>query len=71
MAKNASHSHSLDLFAIAHRAMIEEGFVPDLPGAVKQEVQSLVAKPAPRLPDSSVRDLRTLLWSSIDDSKSG
>jgi exoribonuclease-2 len=70
MAKNASHSHSLDLFAIAHQAMIEEGFVPDLPGAVRQEVQSLVAKPAPSLPDSSVRDLRAFLWSSIDDSKS-
>jgi VacB/RNase II family 3'-5' exoribonuclease len=68
MTKNPSHSHSLDLFAIARQAMIDEGFVPDLPSAVTAEVRSVVST-TPPLP-ASARDLRSWLWSSIDDSKS-
>ena len=44
--------------------------MPDLSGAVKQEVQDLAAKTRPDPPTLLTRDLRTLLWSSIDDSKS-
>lgn len=67
MSKQASQSHSLDLLAIAHQSMIEAGFLPDFSEAVKLEVESLVRKPL----DFSAargRDLRALLWSSIDDS---
>lgn len=70
MTKNAAHSDSVDLFAIAHRAMLEAGFVPDLPAAVKKEVQAIAAGTPPRSSATSVRDLRTSLWSSIDDTKS-
>jgi len=70
MTKNASRSNSVDLFAIAHQTMIEAGFVPDLPGAVNREIQSIIANPPPSPSATSARDLRTLLWSSIDDSKS-
>ncbi len=70
MTKNASRSNSVDLFAIAHQTMIEAGFVPDLPGAVNKEIQSIIAKPPPSASAESARDLRPLLWSSIDDSKS-
>ena len=69
MSKNASHSRSVDLFAIAHESMIESGFVPDVPSAVVNEVRAIVAAPA-LLADKSLKDLRELLWSSIDDSKS-
>lgn len=70
MPKNTSHSDSVDLYAIARQAMIEAGFVPDLPAAVNKEIQAITAEP-PRDPAAtSERDLRTLLWSSIDDSKS-
>lgn len=70
MTKKASHSHSLDLFAIAHQAMIDQGFVPGFPESVKQEARALTSNQPQNVSDSSVRDLRSLLWSSIDDSKS-
>src|SRR5882762_7457570 len=65
-----NHSFAIDLPAIAHQAMIDNGFVPDLPRSVVDELQSLQRKPDPAVPDSSIRDLRSLLWSSIDDRKS-
>jgi ribonuclease R len=69
MNNKASDSHSVDLFAIAHESMNEAGFVADFSDAVGKEVQSIVANPA--LPAvESLRDLRGLLWSSIDDAKS-
>ena len=68
MSKQASQSHSVDLLAIAHQSMIEAGFVPDFSGAVKSEVEALARKPMGFSPDRG-RDLRALLWSSIDDSK--
>ena len=68
--KNHSRFDSLDLSAIAHQAMIDAGFVPDVPRSVLDELHSIesIAQPFPA--DSSARDLRALLWSSIDDSKS-
>ena len=69
MSKQASHSQSVDLFAIAHDSMIEAGFVPDSPSAVDTEVRAIVANSA--LPAAgSAKDLRELLWSSIDNSSS-
>ena len=69
MSKKASHSHSVDLFAIAHDSMIEAGFSPDSPNAVDTEVRAIVAKSA--IPTAgSAKDLRELLWSSIDNSSS-
>src|SRR5712671_4469456 len=56
-----------DLVEIAHRTMIEAGFVPDLPPAVLAELRTLDPKSVEL---SATRDLRTLLWSSIDDRKS-
>jgi VacB/RNase II family 3'-5' exoribonuclease len=57
-----------DLAAIAHRAMVDNGFVPDITRSVLDELQSLNTKA--NVSDSSTRDLRSLLWSSIDDRKS-
>lgn len=69
MTKDASHSRSIDLFAIAHESMIEAGFVPDFPGPVIEEVRSLVANAGvPRA--ETVKDMRGVLWSSIDNSSS-
>ena len=68
--KNQSRMDKIDLPAIAHQAMIDAGFVPDLPRAVLAELQSLESKPPPAVEDSGARDLRGLLWSSIDDRKS-
>ena len=69
MSEHASHSHSVDLFAIAHDSMIEAGFSPDSPSAVDAEVRAIVANSKTPAADS-VKDLRKLLWSSIDNSSS-
>jgi len=69
MSKQTSQSHSIDLFAIAHDSMIEAGFSPDSSSDVGKEVQSIVANSA--IPAAqSAKDLRKLLWSSIDNSSS-
>jgi len=68
--KNQLHRDSINLPAIAHQAMIDAGFVPDVPDSVLAELQSLASKPPPAVADSGTRDLRSLLWSSIDDRKS-
>ncbi len=49
---------------IAHRAMLERGFIPDFPHDL--EVQSASIN-HPAEPPSSIRDLRKLLWVSIDN----
>jgi VacB/RNase II family 3'-5' exoribonuclease len=71
MPKQASHSHSIDLFAIAHQSMIEAGFLPDFSAAVMSEIDVMAKTPFDFSADSAAkpRDLRELLWSSIDDSK--
>src|SRR5580704_9202062 len=51
----------------AREEMLREGFQPDFPPQVTQEVLSLHA--ATGL-DGDVRDLRALLWSSIDNTES-
>jgi exoribonuclease-2 len=69
MTEHASHSNSIDLLAIARQTMIDAAFTPDFDGEVKKEVADLERKTLAS-PSASVRDLRKLLWSSIDDSKS-
>jgi exoribonuclease-2 len=60
-------SASLNLLTIAHQTMIDAGFKPDVPEPVLQELNNLKLG-GHREP--ATRDLRALLWSSIDDSKS-
>jgi VacB/RNase II family 3'-5' exoribonuclease len=54
-----------DLAAAARQEMIEHGFSPDFPPAVRQQLANI-----PTQLDSSLRDLRALLWSSIDNDDS-
>jgi len=65
LARIPSH----DLRAIAHKAMLEAGFAPDLPPDVAAEVAALDAHPIAAAA-SQARDLRRLLWSSIDNADS-
>ena len=56
-----------DLKAHAHQAMLEAGFQPDFPPEVVRET----AKAENRNPvGAAARDLRSLLWSSIDNDSS-
>lgn len=50
--------------------MIQNGFHPDFPPEVQQQLASLKSRPPQIAPGGSVRDLRNLLWSSIDNDTS-
>ena len=66
---DANSSH-LDLQAIAKRIMEQRGFEPDFPAAVSDQLATLRQSP-PRIPaGGDIRDLRSLLWSSIDNDTS-
>src|SRR4051812_9551913 len=58
---------NIDLKAIAHQAMLRNGFQPDFAPAVRSEVSAL---PARVTSGAEVRDLRSLFWSSIDNDDS-
>lgn len=64
MSSNAPY----DLLAAARELMIQNGFEPEYPAAVKQEVVGLQANPPQ--PSPGTVDLRHLLWSSIDNDTS-
>jgi len=60
----------VDLQAMARQVMLAHGFEPDFPATVQQEVARLQAAPPCIVPADGVRDLRSLLWSSIDNDTS-
>jgi exoribonuclease-2 len=60
---------SYDLKGRARRAMVEAGFQPDFPAEVIREVHT-AASAVPANPSKPARDLRSLLWSSIDNKES-
>jgi exoribonuclease-2 len=58
-----------DLAEAARQEMIREGFHPDFPPEATQQIASLEARRQPVAADG-LRDLRHLLWSSIDNDTS-
>jgi len=50
--------------------MIENGFEPEFPPQVQQQLEELKAHPPKIEPSPNIRDLRNLLWSSIDNDTS-
>ncbi len=67
MSAPTSALSAFDLRAAARRAVIQGGFDPDWPPAAAQQLASLAsAQPGA----STDRDLRGMLWSSIDDDTS-
>ncbi|HYM74628.1 MAG TPA: RNB domain-containing ribonuclease [Candidatus Dormibacteraeota bacterium] len=65
---DASPSH-LDLQATAKEIMQQYGFEPDFPAPVSAQLASLKDRPQIQA-GSDVRDLRSLLWTSIDNDTS-
>ncbi|MGH9589828.1 MAG: RNB domain-containing ribonuclease [Terracidiphilus sp.] len=66
---HSNHSFHFNLIAAAHASMIEHGFQPDFPDRTQAELAAIEAQPA--LPDApGAKDLRNLLWSSIDNDTS-
>jgi VacB/RNase II family 3'-5' exoribonuclease len=66
-AVNPSH---LDLQAIAKQVMQQHGFNPDFPPEIIQQLAALKGHPPQAAPGAGIRDLRNLLWSSIDNDTS-
>jgi exoribonuclease II len=63
-------SSHIDLQAAAKDIMRQYGFEPDFPLAVQQQLAQLRTNPPALTPGGDVRDLRKLLWSSIDNDTS-
>src|SRR6202140_5039797 len=62
--------HQIDLQAAAKKAMLENGFEPEFSPQVQQQLAELEAHPPQVAPSANIRDLRNLLWSSIDNDTS-
>lgn len=65
-----NHSHPFNLAAAAHDEMLRDGFHPDFPAAITEQIEQVRQMAAQRLATPNVQDLRGLLWSSIDNDTS-
>lgn len=59
-----------DLLATAEELMQQNGFTPDFPPDAAQQLAQLKANPPKVAPGGDTRDLRNLVWSSIDNDTS-
>src|ERR1700758_1479723 len=66
----SSRPPQFDLVAAAHAAMLEHGFQPDFPQGVDRELAAIQANSHLPSPAPGLQDLRSLLWSSIDNDTS-
>ena len=64
------HPSHLDLQSAARMVMLEHGFEPEFPPGVASELEQLHANPPRVSANGAVRDLRGMLWSSIDNDTS-
>src|SRR5260221_7331561 len=73
MNSNEKH-HRAILQSIAHRAMLERGLLPDFSAEALAELEELQmpigTKVTPVETYSDIRDMRNLLWASIDNNDS-
>ncbi|MBV8798424.1 MAG: RNB domain-containing ribonuclease [Alphaproteobacteria bacterium] len=61
-------THNYSLRAIAHNTMLQRGLLPDFSDAVLRQLKAI---PGPAVaPGAGLRDLRQLLWCSIDNDDS-
>src|ERR1035437_1313739 len=67
---NTTPIRHVDLQGMAKQAMLENDFEPEFPPQVQQQLGELKAHPPQVSPDGNIRDLRNLLWSSIDNDTS-
>ena len=68
MAQNRPFHQRSDLKEIARRAMVERGLEPDFAPPVRAEIERISGAAAPA--GEGIRDLRNLLWCSIDNDDS-
>src|SRR5580704_15113806 len=63
------HSGKFDFNRVARDEVVHENFKPDFPPGVISEVAAMRAASVPN-GDGAANDLRSLLWSSIDNTES-
>jgi VacB/RNase II family 3'-5' exoribonuclease len=66
---HSSQTAPFNLVAAAHASMIEHGFQPEFPAGSDTQLASIQAHPEPPAVPGA-QDLRSLLWSSIDNDTS-
>jgi exoribonuclease-2 len=67
---NTIHVSHFDLQAAAKQTMLENGFEPEFSPQAEEQLLQLAAHPPKVVPSGTIRDLRNLLWSSIDNDSS-
>lgn len=67
---NSTNAFHPDLQSSARQTMLENGFEPEFPPGVQQQLAQLTSHPPAIVPSGNIRDLRNLLWSSIDNDTS-
>ena len=65
--QHPSPGHQVDLGELAHQAMIDRGLEPDFPPAADKQLAGITG---PAKSGADVRDLRSMLWCSIDNDDS-
>src|SRR6266508_4458573 len=68
MSRSQAAHHRSDLVEIARRAMVERGLEPDFSSQAQEELDKIPGPPRPSAP--GLRNLRDLLWCSIDNDDS-
>ncbi|HET9742834.1 MAG TPA: RNB domain-containing ribonuclease [Terriglobales bacterium] len=63
-------SSSIDLHSIARQVIRERGFNPQFSPEAQQQLARITSHPVAASPSGDIRDLRHLLWSSIDNDDS-
>jgi VacB/RNase II family 3'-5' exoribonuclease len=67
--QNSNHSH-IDFEALAKQSLTAHGFKPEFGPEVEQQLAELRAHPPAVQASNEIRDMRKLLWSSIDNDTS-
>src|ERR1035438_1671502 len=67
---NENINRPIDLQSVARQVMLQHGFEPEFSPQVQQQLADLQAHPPQIAPAAGIRDLRNLLWSSIDNDTS-
>jgi VacB/RNase II family 3'-5' exoribonuclease len=65
-----ANSSQINLQSIAREIMVSHGFQPDFPADVPAQLADLKVHPPQIVATNGIRDLRGLLWSSIDNDTS-
>jgi exoribonuclease-2 len=60
---------NFDLAASARQEMTAQGFAPEFPPSAEEELNAIARRPLPS-PSATIRDMRSLAWSSIDNDDS-